>query len=58
VWAHGVSLYGWPQGRDGGFADRHRNLLSGKATLRIRPQDATAISDEEFSGLIRAALQG
>lgn len=56
VWAHGVSLYGWPQGRDGGFAEHHPGLLSGKATLRIGPQDAAAISDEEFSGLFRAAL--
>lgn len=58
AWAHGVSLYGWPQGRDGGFATRHPALLSGKATIRIRPQDATALSDEELSGLIRAALKG
>jgi hypothetical protein len=58
AWAHGVSLYGWPRGRDGGFAARHPALLSGKATIRIRPQDATALSDEELSGLIRAALEG
>ena len=57
AWAHGVSLYGWPQGRDGGFAARHPSLLSGKATIRIRPQDATAISDQELCGLIRAALE-
>jgi Domain of unknown function (DU1801) len=57
AWAHGVSLYGWPQGRDGGFAERHPDLLSGKATIRIRPQDAATISDPELAGLIRAPLQ-
>ena len=57
VWAHGVSLFGWPRDRDGGFAARHPALLSGKATIQIRPQQAAAIPDEEFAGLIRAALE-
>jgi uncharacterized protein YdhG (YjbR/CyaY superfamily) len=56
AWQHGVSLYGWPRGHDGGFAERHPELLSGKATIRIRPQDAAALSDGELSELIRAAL--
>jgi hypothetical protein len=56
VWRHGVSLYGWPQGGDGGFVTRHPGLLSGKATIRIRPQDAALLSDAELSGLIRATL--
>ncbi len=58
VWQHGISLYGWPQGADGGFVERHPGLRSGKGTIRIRPQDATALSDEELSALIRAALEG
>ena len=53
-----LPLYGLAAGRDGGFAARHPALLSGKATIRIRPQDAAALSDEELSGLIRAALEG
>jgi uncharacterized protein YdhG (YjbR/CyaY superfamily) len=57
VWRHGVSLYGWPQGQDGGFAARHPALLASKGTIRIRPQDATAVSDAELSTLIRAALE-
>ena len=32
AWKHGVSLYGWQTGRDDGFAERHPDLLSGKAT--------------------------
>ena len=31
VWRHGVSLYGWPQGQDGGFVARHPALLVAKA---------------------------
>lgn len=57
AWAHGISLYGWPQGRDGGFAERHPDLLSGKATIRITPGDAAALSDQELTALIQAALE-
>jgi uncharacterized protein YdhG (YjbR/CyaY superfamily) len=57
VWQHGVSLYGWPQGQDGGFIARHPALLVGKGTIRIRPQDATAVSDDELSAPIRATLE-
>lgn len=56
AWQHGVSIYGWQEDRDAGFSTRHAELKSGKATIRLRPQDAAAISDEEFTGLIRAAL--
>ena len=55
AWQHGISLYGW-QGRDGGFAERHPGLLSGKSTLRLRPRDADALADGELAALIRAAL--
>jgi len=56
VWRHGISLYGWQVGRDAGFVSRHPELLSGRATLRLRPQDAADISDDEFRELARAAL--
>jgi uncharacterized protein YdhG (YjbR/CyaY superfamily) len=56
AWQHGVSLYGWQQDRDAGFSARHPSLLSGKATLRLRPEDAAAIPDDEFRDLARAAL--
>jgi uncharacterized protein YdhG (YjbR/CyaY superfamily) len=56
VWQHGISLYGWPQGRDGGFTARHPDLRSGRGTIRIRPQDAAGITDEELAALVRAAL--
>jgi hypothetical protein len=56
VWQHGVSLYGWRQDQDGGFTARHPELLSGRATIRIRKQDAAVIGDGELTELIRAAL--
>lgn len=56
VWKHGVSLYGHG-GRDAGFASRHPTLLSGKSTLRLRPEDAATIPDDEFRDLARAALE-
>jgi hypothetical protein len=56
AWRHGMSLYGWQEGRDAGFAARHRDLLSGRATIRLRLADAAAIPDEELRELARAAL--
>jgi hypothetical protein len=56
VWQHGISLYGWPQDRDGGFTERHPELRSGKATIRLRPPDAAALADGELLALVRAAL--
>jgi uncharacterized protein YdhG (YjbR/CyaY superfamily) len=56
VWKHGVSIYGWQQDRDGGFTGRHPELRSSKGTIKLRPDDAAAIDDEEFRDLIRAAL--
>ena len=57
AWQHGVSIYGWQEDRDAGFSGRHADLKSGKATIRLRPQDAGGISDQEFTALIRAALE-
>ena len=57
AWRHGVSVYGWRADRDGGFVARHPELSSGKGTIRIRPRDAEAISDEEFRALLGGALE-
>jgi uncharacterized protein YdhG (YjbR/CyaY superfamily) len=56
TWAHGVSLYGWSRERDGGFTERRPELVSGKGTIRLRPEDSTRISDDELRDLIRSAL--
>ena len=58
VWKHGVSIYGWDQGRDAGFIARHPALKTGKGTIQLRPDDAAGIPDDEFRDLVRAALDG
>jgi hypothetical protein len=57
VWKHGVSVYGWRRDNDGGFHDRHPEFLSSKTTIRIRPEDAATIADEEFVCLLGGALE-
>ena len=56
AWKHGVSIYGWDQGRDGGFTARHPELRTGRGTIRLRPDDSLAITDDEFGDLVRSAL--
>ena len=56
AWKHGISLYGWKGDRDGGFTQRHPELKHAKSTIQLRPCDADAISDDELSDLVRAAL--
>jgi hypothetical protein len=56
VWKHGISLYGWDQGRDAGFIARHPTLKTSTGTIRLRPTDAAAITDDELRDLIHAAL--
>jgi uncharacterized protein YdhG (YjbR/CyaY superfamily) len=55
AWKHGLSLYVSPN-RDGGFSARHPELAAGKGTIKLRPEDAARIPDEEFRDLVRAAL--
>ncbi len=55
AWKHGLSIYGWQQGRDDAFISRHPALKTSKGTLP-RPEDAAAIPDGELSDLVRAAL--
>jgi uncharacterized protein YdhG (YjbR/CyaY superfamily) len=57
VWAHGLSLYVSPS-RDCGFSGRHPELAAGKGTIKLRPEDAAGIPDEELRDLVRAALLG
>jgi uncharacterized protein YdhG (YjbR/CyaY superfamily) len=56
VWKHGVSIYGWRQDRDGGFTARHPELKTSKGTIRLRPEDAAGITDDELRDLVRTAL--
>jgi uncharacterized protein YdhG (YjbR/CyaY superfamily) len=57
VWKHGVSLYGWQEGRDGGFTSRHPELKTSKGTIQLRPEDAADLPDDEFRDLARSALE-
>ena len=56
VWKHGVSVYGWGQGRADDFIARHPTLKTSKGTIQLRPEDATAITDGELVELVVAAL--
>src|SRR5258708_38879667 len=49
AWKHGISVYGWPQDRDGGFTARHPDLVTSKGTIQLRPEDA-ARSEERRVG--------
>ncbi len=57
AWKHGVSLYGWQEGRDAGFTSRHPELRTGKGTIQLRADDADRIPDDELRDLVRAALE-
>jgi uncharacterized protein YdhG (YjbR/CyaY superfamily) len=56
AWKHGISVYGWKQGGDTSFTARHPGLRTSTGTIRLRPEDAAAIPDEEFRDLVRSAL--
>jgi len=56
VWKHGVSIYGWQQGKEATFSSRHPETKTGKGTIRLTPEDAATILDEELCGLVDAAL--
>jgi uncharacterized protein YdhG (YjbR/CyaY superfamily) len=56
AWKHGLSIYGWQQGAEAALTSRHPALKTSKGTLQLRPEDAAAISDDELSDLVRAAL--
>lgn len=56
VWSHGLSIYGWADGRDGGFTDRHPEMTSGKGTIRIPLSAADEITDDELRNLVQLAL--
>ena len=58
TWKHGVSIYGWPQGSEAGFVERHPALKTSKGTIRLRPEDASSVTDEELLTLLHAALGG
>ena len=57
AWKHGVSIYGWDKGRDGGFTARHPEMKTGRGTIQLRVEEAARIPDDEFRELVRGALE-
>ena len=57
AWKHGVSIYGWDQGRDAGFTARHPKLVGTKGTIKLRAADLAGIPDDELRDLVRHALE-
>lgn len=57
-WKHGLSIYGWSQGRERSVTDLHPGLKSSKGTIRLTPAKATELTDSELRILIVAALAG
>jgi uncharacterized protein YdhG (YjbR/CyaY superfamily) len=53
VWKHGVSLYGW---RDDGFVARHPQTVAARGTIRLRPEDAAEVTDDELRALASSSL--
>lgn len=56
VWKHGVSFYGWDEGRDGALAERHPEWSSGRGTLRLPRKAAAEVSDDELLAFFRAVF--
>lgn len=56
AWKHGLSVYGWDEGRDGGFLRRHPDLANDKGTIRLTVDAARSVTDDDLSELIRAVL--
>jgi hypothetical protein len=56
AWKNWVSFYGWSEGHDGGFLDRHPGLASGQGTIKLTPKAAEDVTDDEIRSLISGAL--
>lgn len=56
AWKHGISMYGWQRDRSVDVLARYPALRTSKGTIQLRPEDAAAISDDELTALIHAAL--
>ena len=45
-----------PIDHDAGVSARHPEFLASKATIRLRPEDAAGLGDDELRGFLRATL--
>jgi uncharacterized protein YdhG (YjbR/CyaY superfamily) len=55
VWQHGLSIYGARRDQ-GAFVERHPELHSSKGTIRLSPDAAATVTDDELRDLFRSAL--
>jgi hypothetical protein len=56
VWKHGVSIYGWKNHSPSTFLSQHPDLVTSTGTIRLTPDAAAVLSDEEISEVIGSAL--
>jgi uncharacterized protein YdhG (YjbR/CyaY superfamily) len=56
VWKHGLSIYGWMKDRPNAFLSNHPKLVTSTGTIRITPEDAATLSDEEIREVITSSL--
>jgi len=56
MWKHGLSLYGWDADRNAAFVAAHPELKEHKGTIRLRPRDLDALTDDDLRTLIHGAL--
>jgi hypothetical protein len=52
-----LTIYGCQADRDAGVRRRPPRAQDQQGTIWLRPEDAAAIPDDEFSDLVRAALE-
>jgi uncharacterized protein YdhG (YjbR/CyaY superfamily) len=58
AWKHGLSMYGWQADDAADFVERHPEMVSGRGTIRLRPEGAAELDDAELLELVSAALDG
>ena len=56
AWKHGLSFYGWRSDDNGGFTERHPELVGEKGTLKLPPSAAESIDDDELRDFLRATF--
>jgi uncharacterized protein YdhG (YjbR/CyaY superfamily) len=56
AWKHGISVYGWKQGKVAAFTSHHPQMKTSKGTIQLRPEDSPAVSDDDLKSLVCAAL--
>ena len=56
AWKHGLSVYGWHQGREEAFTSRYPGTKTSTGTIRLTPEDFATVSDDDLVELVRAAL--